>query len=104
MPFWGKAVAKAPQSHPKGTLKVSTFRPAPLLYKLTVVSLSPKTTTPMKDLHQYFYQIFLEQGLSQQVATFLNMLALFICLLLILWLSDIITRKVLVRAFHTFAR
>ncbi|HZW63625.1 MAG TPA: mechanosensitive ion channel domain-containing protein [Flavobacteriaceae bacterium] len=58
----------------------------------------------MKDLHQYFYQIFLEQGLSQQAATFLNMLALFICLLLILWLSDIITRKVLVRAFHTFAR
>ena len=58
----------------------------------------------MQNIQQYFYNVLIEQGLSQDSAQIVNMLILSVILLVILFITDILTKKVLVRAFHSFAK
>src|SRR5690606_36284352 len=55
-----------------------------------------------KNVH-YFCEYFLELGLSEWMSTFLNMLILLLILCIIFFISDYITRKILVQAFSRLA-
>ena len=52
-----------------------------------------------KEIHHFFYKIFVKAGLSEQVAIYLNMLALAIVLFLIVYIIDRVTRKILLSTF-----
>ncbi|QRM90343.1 mechanosensitive ion channel [Lacinutrix sp. WUR7] len=49
------------------------------------------------------YDYFIEFGLSQSTAKYLNMLGLFITLLLVAFIIDFIIKKILINAFNIFA-
>jgi miniconductance mechanosensitive channel len=57
----------------------------------------------MSENSHIFYDYLLKLGLSDQWTTFLNMLALFLILCVIIFVSDLLTRKILVQAFNKFA-
>ncbi|MCF1191728.1 mechanosensitive ion channel family protein [Mangrovimonas sp. AS39] len=57
----------------------------------------------MNNLTHFFYDLFIEKGLSETNATFLNMLSLLILLVILIFTTDFITRKILVQAFSKFA-
>ncbi|GGH42285.1 mechanosensitive ion channel protein MscS [Mangrovimonas yunxiaonensis] len=57
----------------------------------------------MQHLKDFFYNLFVESGLSETVSSYLNMLVLAALLLIVLFIADLIARKILVRAFHSFA-
>ncbi|MCF1422010.1 MULTISPECIES: mechanosensitive ion channel family protein [Mangrovimonas] len=57
----------------------------------------------MNNLTHFFYDLFIEKGLSETSATFLNMLSLLILLVILIFTTDFITRKILVQAFSKFA-
>lgn len=57
----------------------------------------------MTDHSHYFCNYFFDLGFSEQWATFLNMFTLFLILCVIIFVTDLIARKVLVQAFNQFA-
>ncbi|WP_053969970.1 mechanosensitive ion channel family protein [Mangrovimonas sp. ST2L15] len=57
----------------------------------------------MNNLTHFFYDLFIERGLSETSATLLNMLSLLILLVILIFTTDFITRKILVQAFSKFA-
>lgn len=57
-------------------------------------------------MHQYkhfFYDKFIDLGISANLSEYLNMAVLLIALIIIVFISDFITRKILVEAFNRFA-
>lgn len=58
----------------------------------------------MSEYSHIFCNYFLNLGFTDQWATFLNMLALLLILLVIIFISDYMTRKILVEAFNRFAK
>jgi len=57
----------------------------------------------MQDLQCYFENLFIDFGFSDTASSYLNMLMWLIILVVAVFISDVITRKVLVRAFQSFA-
>ncbi|QDO94984.1 mechanosensitive ion channel [Formosa sediminum] len=57
----------------------------------------------MKNFAHYFYDYFLQLNFTESSAKYLNMLALLAILLVIIFISDFIARKILLQAFSTFA-
>ena len=57
----------------------------------------------MSDYKRFFYEYFIGLNLSESTAQFLNMLILLVTLIIVLWVTDFITRKILVQAFSNFA-
>ncbi|WP_338733951.1 mechanosensitive ion channel family protein [Mangrovimonas cancribranchiae] len=57
----------------------------------------------MTNYKQFFFNYFTELGIGETTATYLNMFAFAIILLVLILVSDFLAKKVLVRAFHTFA-
>lgn len=51
----------------------------------------------------YYCEYFLDLGLSERMSTFLNMLVMLVILCIIIYISDFITRKLLVQAFTKLA-
>ncbi|MCB0448135.1 MAG: mechanosensitive ion channel family protein, partial [Gelidibacter sp.] len=58
----------------------------------------------MEEISHYFCDYFFDLGLSDKATTFFNMLALLIILCIIIFVSDFIARKILVRAFNAYAK
>ena len=58
----------------------------------------------MNNIRHILFDYLLEQGFSQNIAKYLNMFALLITLLVIAFIIDFITRKILVNAFTVFAK
>ncbi|TXE05647.1 mechanosensitive ion channel family protein [Gelidibacter salicanalis] len=57
----------------------------------------------MSEFSHIFCDYYLELGLTDWWATLLNMLTLFLILGVIIFISDLLTRKILVQAFNRFA-
>ncbi|MDW5288465.1 mechanosensitive ion channel family protein [Formosa sp. PL04] len=57
----------------------------------------------MPNLTYYFYNHFLSLGISEVSASYLNMAALLVILIVLVFISDFIARKILLQAFSTFA-
>lgn len=57
----------------------------------------------MSKYSHFFWEYFVKMGLSESWATFLNMIALLFILCVIIFVSDSISRKILVQAFNKFA-
>lgn len=57
----------------------------------------------MYNYKHFFYDYFIISGLSESISKLFNMLILLILLVIVLWISDLITRKILVRAFNNLA-
>lgn len=58
----------------------------------------------MKDFQHYFYDQFINQGISDSTSEYLNMLVLLAILVSVVIIVDLITKKVLIRAFKSFAK
>ena len=58
----------------------------------------------MEEISHYFCDYFFDLGLSDKATTFFNMLALLIILCIIIFVSDFIARKILVRAFNAYTK
>lgn len=58
---------------------------------------------PIISIKHLLYDYFIEFGLSQSTAKYLNMLGLFITLLLVAFIIDFIIKKILINAFNIFA-
>ena len=58
----------------------------------------------MDKIPHYFYNLLLEKGLSPDTAIYLNMLILLVIVAVLVIITDFITKKVVVRAFHVFAK
>ncbi|WP_418509914.1 mechanosensitive ion channel family protein [Corallibacter sp.] len=56
-----------------------------------------------ENLRHYFYDYFISLDFSESSATYLNMLVLLSILVFFIFLSDFITRKILLQAFSNFA-
>lgn len=57
----------------------------------------------MSEFKHFFYDKFTASGLSESTSEMLNMFILLAILVVILWITDFITRKILVQAFTNFA-
>ena len=57
----------------------------------------------MESFKHYFFDLFVDKGLSQSVAVYLNAIVLFTIMIILVIVSDFIARKILVQAFHVFA-
>ena len=57
----------------------------------------------MSKYKHFFFDQFIASGLSESTAELLNMLILLAVLIVILWITDFITRKILINAFIIFA-
>ncbi|SDS35618.1 miniconductance mechanosensitive channel [Formosa sp. Hel1_31_208] len=57
----------------------------------------------MKNLRHLLYDYFVEAGLSESTAQYLNMLVLLLALLIILFIIDFIIKRILVNMFNAFA-
>lgn len=57
----------------------------------------------MKDLQCFFYDYFTSVDVSETAAKYLNMLCLLLILAVIIYITDFITRKILVNAFTKFS-
>ena len=55
-------------------------------------------------MRHYFYDILIEKGISEATATYLNMLILLFLLLLVAFVIDFVTKRILWRVFATIAR
>lgn len=58
----------------------------------------------MDNIKHLLYDYLISVGLSETMATYLNMLALLIALVIIVFITDFIVKKLLIRAFVQFAR
>lgn len=58
----------------------------------------------MSEYAHYFCDYFYGLGLSDGMVTFLNMLSMLIILCVVIFISDFITRKILVQAFTNFSK
>jgi len=58
----------------------------------------------MQDYKHFFYDYLVKMNLSKDAAEVLNMLCLLLILIVVLWITDFITRKILVQAFTNFAK
>jgi miniconductance mechanosensitive channel len=58
----------------------------------------------MQDYAHYFCDYFYEFGLSDGMVKFLNMLSMLLILCVIIFISDFIARKILVKAFTNFSK
>ncbi|RIA09750.1 miniconductance mechanosensitive channel [Flavobacteriaceae bacterium MAR_2010_72] len=56
-----------------------------------------------EEIHYFFYDKLLASGLTEVSSKYLNMLILLVILTLIIFISDFITRKILVKAFNSFS-
>ncbi|MEZ4855921.1 MAG: mechanosensitive ion channel [Gelidibacter sp.] len=57
----------------------------------------------MSHYAHYFCDYFISVGLSDTIASYLNMLVLLLILAVVLFISDVIAKKILVEAFNKFA-
>jgi miniconductance mechanosensitive channel len=57
----------------------------------------------MERIAHLFYGFLVSMGVSETSAKYLNMLVLLVVLLVIVWIIDLITRKVLIRIFNQFS-
>ncbi|MHA7944163.1 mechanosensitive ion channel family protein [Formosa sp. 3Alg 14/1] len=57
----------------------------------------------MRKFTHFFYDYFIQLNLSENSATYLNMLALLVLLVLFIIIADIVARRILLQAFSTFA-
>ncbi|WP_299780999.1 mechanosensitive ion channel domain-containing protein [uncultured Formosa sp.] len=57
----------------------------------------------MKNFTHYFYDYFILLDFTEASAKYLNMLSLLVILLVVIFVSDFIARKILLQAFSTFA-
>lgn len=57
----------------------------------------------MKDLKHLLYDYLMHHGLSENAAKYLNMVALLLALLFVVFLIDFLIRKLLIRTFNEFA-
>ena len=57
----------------------------------------------MKDLKHLLYDYLMYHGLSENAAKYLNMVALLLALLFVVFLIDFLIRKLLIRTFNEFA-
>lgn len=57
----------------------------------------------MQKFQDFFYNLFIENGVSADSAEYLNMLALLAILFLFVFIADVITKRVLMRAFKSLA-
>ncbi|TYA58975.1 mechanosensitive ion channel family protein [Formosa maritima] len=58
----------------------------------------------MTDLQCFFYDYFISIGVTEIAAKYFNMLCLLIILMVIIYITDFITRKILVNAFIRFSK
>ena len=58
----------------------------------------------MEKYAHYFCEFLMDLGLSDQTVTFLNMVLMLIILLILIFVSDFIARKILVQAFIRFSK
>ena len=58
----------------------------------------------MHDYKHFFYNYLVKMNLSEGLAEAINMLCLLLILIVVLWITDFITRKILVQAFTNFAK
>lgn len=58
----------------------------------------------MNRFTHYFYDIFIEKGMTETLAVYLNMLALLGITILLVFISDYIAKNILIKAFHLFAK
>lgn len=58
----------------------------------------------MENIQCYFYDYFVSIGVSEIGSKYFNMLCLFLVLLVIIYVTDFITRKILVNAFISFSK
>ncbi|PWK19924.1 mechanosensitive ion channel family protein [Xanthomarina spongicola] len=58
----------------------------------------------MQEFQCYFHDYFVSFGISEIAAKYLNMLCLLLILLVIIYITDFITRKLLVNAFISFSK
>ncbi|HPF97792.1 MAG: mechanosensitive ion channel [Flavobacteriaceae bacterium] len=58
----------------------------------------------MEKMGRYFYDIFIEKGLTENTAVYLNMLILLAITVVLVFISDYIAKNILIRAFHVFAK
>ena len=56
----------------------------------------------MKNIQHYLYDILVNAGISEINAKYLNMICLFVALLFIIFITDFITRKIIVNLFISF--
>ena len=54
----------------------------------------------MEKMGRYFYDIFIEKGLTENTAVYLNMLILLAITVVLVFISDYIAKNILIRAFH----
>jgi miniconductance mechanosensitive channel len=52
----------------------------------------------------WFYRLFIEQGLNDQIALYLNVVMLVIAIIAIAWVLDFITKSILLKVIATLAR
>lgn len=52
----------------------------------------------------WFYRLFLEQGLNNQIALYLNVVMLVLAIIVIAWVLDFIAKSILLRLIETLAR
>lgn len=57
----------------------------------------------MQNIGHFFYNLLISSGLSENVARYLNMAILFICLLVLLLSVDFLVRKIIVKIFNQIA-
>lgn len=57
----------------------------------------------MQTINHFFYDYFKELHFSESTAIYLNMLALLVILMVIVFITDFIARKILIQAFSSFA-
>ena len=55
-------------------------------------------------IHCFFYDLFIDAGLSELSAKWLNMVCLLICLLIIIFITDRVARNILVNTFGKFSK
>jgi miniconductance mechanosensitive channel len=58
----------------------------------------------MSDYTHYFCNYFIDLGISDKIATYMNMLMLLVILAVVLFIADVIAKKILVEAFNKFAK
>ena len=58
----------------------------------------------MQEYGHYFCDFFFDLGVSDGMVSFLNMIAMFLILCVVIFISDFIARKILVQAFANFSK
>lgn len=58
----------------------------------------------MDNIPHYFYNLLLEEGISKGAAVYLNMLILLVIVAGLVLITDFLTKRIVVKAFHVFAK